>query len=391
MTVGVATQERHASWLELYFDLVFVVAIAQLSAELAHDPTLDGFLRFVGLYLPVWWGWVGFAIYCARFAFDDSLFRVLMLAAMLGVAAMAVTLGAMETGSAAFALAYGLVRLDLVALYLLARRRVPEARDLAGRFATGFAVAGAIWLASAAVPPPGRYWMWAVAMSIGVVLTPLLSTRALARTPVSTTHAPERFGLFMIIVLGESVLAVVVGTADTDWQPAAVLAAVGAFVCGAALWWNYFDFASRAARGGLARSVRSGALARNIYSWGHFPIAVGLTLLGVGAELAISDSPGGTLGPAARWSLCGGVALYLVAICLIVGALERSAHAICWPRGPAAVIAVGLAAFGGTLPALVVLAALATLLVLQVLLEIAVGAGGADATEGSPSAQPTTA
>jgi low temperature requirement protein LtrA len=148
--------------------------------------------------------------------------------------------------------------------------------------------------------------MWGAAMCIGVVLTPLLSTRSLAQTPVSATHVPERFGLFMIIVLGESVLAVVAGTAGTDWQPMAVLVAVGGFACGAALWWSYFDFASRVARGGLLRSIRSGTLARNIYSWGHFPIAVGLTLLGVGTELAIRDASGGTLGPAARWALCGG-------------------------------------------------------------------------------------
>lgn len=180
-----------------------------------------------------------------------------MLGAMLGVAAMAVTIGSMETDSAAFALAYGLVRLDLVALYLLSRRRVPEARDLAGRFALGFAIASAIWLASIAVPPPGRYWMWAAAMSIGVVLTPLLSTRTLARTPVSATHVPERFGLFMIIVLGEAVLAVVVGTGDTEWQPTAVAVAICGFVCAAALWWSYFDLASRAASAGLLRSIRS--------------------------------------------------------------------------------------------------------------------------------------
>jgi low temperature requirement protein LtrA len=370
MTDRLAVHERHASWLELYFDLVFVVAIAQLAAQLAHDPTAGGFLQFLGLYLPVWWGWVGFAIYCARFAFDDWLFRVLMLGAMLGVAAMAVTIGSIESDSAAFALAYGLVRIDLVALYLLARHRVPEARELAGRFALGFGIAGIIWLASVMVAPPGRYWMWAAAMSIGVVLTPLLSTRSLARTPVSTTHVPERFGLFMIIVLGESVLAVVVGTSDTDWKASAVAVAIGGFVCAAALWWSYFDFASQTAGAGLLRSVRSGALARNIYSWGHFPIAVGLTLLGVGTELAIHDSAHGALGSAARWALCGGVALYLAATCFIVGSLARSLSAFLWPRGPAALAMVGIGVAGGSLPAVALVTAVATVLVLLVVLEV---------------------
>ena len=159
---------------------------------------------------------------------------------------------------------------------------------------------------------------------------------------------------------------------------------------GAALWWSYFDFASRAARGGLLRSVRSGALARNVYSWGHFPVAVGLTLLGAGTELAILDSADGTLGSAARWALCGGVALYIVAICVIVASLARSARALWWPRGPTAMIVVGLAAFGGSLSALVVVAALAGVLVAQVLLEIVLGAA-AEAPEGQPAAEPTTA
>jgi len=112
--------------------------------------------------------------------------------------------------------------------------------------------------------------------------------------------------------------------------------------------------------------------------------------LGAGTELAILDSADGTLGSAARWALCGGVALYIVAICVIVASLARSARALWWPRGPTAMIVVGLAAFGGSLSALVVVAALAGVLVAQVLLEIVLGAA-AEAPEGQPAAEPTTA
>ncbi len=372
MSLGVS-RDRHASWLELYFDLVFVVAIAQLSAALVHDPTVGGFARFVGLYVPIWWAWVGFAIFCARFAFDDWAFRILMMGAMLGVAAMAVVLGSFDGHSAAFALAFGSVRMLLVAMYVLARGRVPEARELSTAFATGFGIAAVIWLASVAVPTPERYVMWALGMSIGVILTPLLSTGRLSRTPVSTSHVPERFGLFMIIVLGESVLAVVVGTAHTHWNSAAVVVAVSAFVAAASLWCSYFDFASRAVETGLLQSVRSGTLARNVYSWGHFPIAVGLTLLGAGTELAIMDTPHGTLGPAARTALFGGIALYLVAVSVVVGALQGSARVVVWPRLPAAALVVLLGVTGGAVPALVLVPSLAVLLVVQVGFEYIIG------------------
>lgn len=369
MNLGVS-RDRHASWLELYFDLVFVVAIAQLSAALVHDPTVGGFARFVGLYVPVWWAWVGFAIFCARFAFDDWAFRILMMGAMLGVAALAVVLGSFDGHSAAFALAFGSVRMLLVAMYVLARGRVPQARELSTAFATGFGVAAVIWLASIAVPTPGRYVMWAVGMSIGVILTPLLSTGPLSRTPVSTSHVPERFGLFMIIVLGESVLAVVIGTAHTHWNPAAVVVAVAAFVCAACLWCSYFDFASRAVETGLLKSVRSGTLARNVYSWGHFPIAVGLTLLGAGTELAIMDTPHGSLGAAARVALFGGVVLYLVAVSLVVGALARSFRAAVWPRLPVALVVGLLGLLGANAPAAALVVVLAAVLVAQTALEV---------------------
>jgi low temperature requirement protein LtrA len=366
-----AVEHRHATWLELFFDLVFVVAVAELSHELVRDPSFHGFLRFLALFVPVWWAWVGFTFYATRFESDDALYRVLWLTAMLAAAAMAVNVhDAFDTNAAAFAVSYAAVRTVLVVLYLIARRRAPEARELSTFLAVGFTLGASLWYASALVDEPLRFWLWGAGMSVDG-LTPLVGNRLILRTTVHPWHLPERFGLFMIIVLGESIAGVVSGTANTNWQVSSAMVACFAFVAAASLWWSYFDFAAWTGRFGLLSSPRRGALARDIYSYGHFPVVVGLTLFGAGTELAIIDTPDGSLSSSTRWTLCGGVALYLVAISLIYTGMTRSLRtAFWWPRLAAAALAVTLAAAGENLEPVVLVGLLAAGLVAHLLLEI---------------------
>src|ERR671918_757718 len=111
-------EDRRATWLELFFDLVFVVTIAELGTRLSGDVTLHGFLEFMALFVPVWWAWAGFTFYANRFDTDDLLYRLLILVAMFAVAALATTVpDAFEGGSAGFALSYVCIRLVLLALY----------------------------------------------------------------------------------------------------------------------------------------------------------------------------------------------------------------------------------------------------------------------------------
>jgi low temperature requirement protein LtrA len=362
---------RHATWLELFFDLVFVVAVAELSHKLVADTSIEGFLEFFVLFVPVWWAWVGFTFYATRFESDDAVYRLLWLTAMLGAAAMAVNVGgAFDGDTAAFAVSYAAVRTVLVVLYLIARRRVPAGRQLSTFLVVGFTPGLALWYGSAFVDEPARFWLWGAAMAIEGLI-PLLGNRVLARTPVHPWHLPERFGLFMIIVLGESVAAVVAGTANTDWHLSSAAVAAAAFVAAASLWWSYFDFAAWAARLGLLSSERMGPVARDIYSYGHFPVVVGLTLLGSGTELAIIETPGGSLASGTRWALCGGVALYLVAINLIYVGMTRSFRTgLWWPRLGAAAVAVALALFGAELEPVLLVGLLAAALVAHLLLEI---------------------
>ncbi len=213
--------ERHASWLELLFDLVLVVAITELSHQLVVDHSIAGFLRFAALFVPVYVAWQGYTFYATRFDTDDLAFRVAYFAAMLAIAALAVLIDDVARGehSAGFAVAYVCLRSFMLALYARAWRAVAEARPLIRLYGSGYTAGVAIWLASLAVDPPLRYVVSGIALWLELSLPPL-STRIHRRVPTSGSHVPERWALLTPIVLGESVAAVALRTADANWQSA---------------------------------------------------------------------------------------------------------------------------------------------------------------------------
>src|SRR5436309_6376910 len=142
--------ERHASWLELFFDLVFVVAIAELSRQLVLDHSLAGFAQFAGLFVPVWVAWQGYMAYADRFDSDDLAFRVAYFLAMLAIAAMAVLISDVAIGihSAGFAISYVALRSIMLGLYARAWRSAPAARPIIRFYGLGYSVSVAIWLLS---------------------------------------------------------------------------------------------------------------------------------------------------------------------------------------------------------------------------------------------------
>jgi len=174
-------EERRATWLELFFDLVFVAAVGQLANALAAEPTTARFFEFLALFAPVWWAWMGFTFYANRFDTDDLLYRLLSLLAMFCVAVLATTIPSVFRGATeGFPLAYVAVRLVLVTLYARASRHVPEARALASSFLGAFSVAVLIWLSSLLVDAPWAYVLWGVALSIELV-APIPAWRRVAR------------------------------------------------------------------------------------------------------------------------------------------------------------------------------------------------------------------
>jgi low temperature requirement protein LtrA len=356
--------ERRASWLELFVDLVFVVSVAQLSHALVDDPTAAGFLEFAATFVPIWWAWVGFTFFADRFESDDGIYRVVMLAGMLAVGVLAVNVpDAFAGGSTAFALSYVAVRAVLVALYVRARSRFPQARPLIHLYMGAFTASIVVWVISVLVPAPARYALWAVALGIDLGVPLAYGPRVIPRAPIHASHIPERFGLFTLIVFGETVLAVVTGTAETDWELHSVVTAAAGFVVVAALWWVYFDYLDTSI---LQRSVRAGQL----YVYGHLPLLAALTAVGAGTALAIEEAGEPELGPGARWAFCGGVAVSVLAMAAIhVGSVHSLRDRDVWLRIAAAAAALVLAGLGTS--ALVVLPLCAAMLVALVAIEVA--------------------
>jgi low temperature requirement protein LtrA len=308
--------ERHASWLELFFDVVFVVAIAQLAEELVADHSLHGFAVFAALFLPIFIAWQGFTIYADRFDTDDAVFRLAIFAAMLAIAALAVQVPDVAHGeSTGFVVAYAVLRSLMVALYLRSYLHVPAARPLIARYAAGYSLGIALWLASLALPAPWRYVLWGVALAWEYSL-PIRFRRFHSAIPVSTSHVPERFALFTIIVFGETIVAVALGTAGSEWALEAAVAGALGFVVSALLWWIYFGT-------GAGMEVLPTVKAILVFTHAHIPVLAALTAVSAGVALGIEEASEEHLDAGARWALCGGAALYLVCLTVAQRALVR--------------------------------------------------------------------
>lgn len=299
-----AGSARHATWLETFYDLVFAVAVGALGARLEADLTWPGALRFVALFVPIWWAWLGHTVYDTRFDTDDLPQRLLTFAIMLAAAAMAAQVPrAFEGASAGFAVAYVGTRAGLLLLYLRARRHVPAARAIVDLYLAGFGSGAALWAMSVLAPPPARYALWATGLAVDLA-TPWVGRPRLRRAPVDTMHLPERLALFTIIVLGETMTVLVAHVPAARVAVAALVAALLAFVIAACIWWVYFTFVDVAP---FVAQLGSG----QPYMYLHLPIVVGLTLNGVGLGQAIATAGHPVLSPAARLLLGSGVLLWL--------------------------------------------------------------------------------
>lgn len=310
-------QSRHATWLELFFDLVFVFAIAELSHFLYDELSWGIIASFVGLFIPVWWLWIDFSYYADQFDVEHGRYRLVMLGIMWGLVVMALTIGdVLNAHSERFAAIYSALRLVIIWLYIQAWRFVPESRELTARYAISFSVAALLWIVSIATPAPARYWLWAIALAIEISNGPITYV-TIRSVPTQKSHMDERFGAFVIIVLGEAVVSVATGVAHTDWQWATILAGISGFVMAVGLWWMYFERADEAV---IDQALRGGKLAlirSYIYGYSHLLVFMGIVATGVGVQFAIESVSGHEFPIAEQAVLCGGLALFLLGVTIL--------------------------------------------------------------------------
>lgn len=326
---------RRVTWLELFFDLAFVAAVAQVAAPLAEDFSLHGLARFTLLFLLIWWAWLGQTLFSTRFGAGDARERAATFLQICAATAMAVnSQGALDSRDAAgLAAAYAVMRLLLGAQYsLVVRDR--RAQPLARRYQIGCVVSGGLWLTSALTPPPARFALWAAAFAADAA-TPIVAERHGMPVPPHSEHLPERFGLFTIILLGESMAAVMRGMrAHETWPPAAALSVLAGLAAVYYVWWQYFHGIGAAA----PRHVRSRRAVAQLLAWAytHVPFYVGVALTGIGFEhLIVSASPLPDAAIAAKTS--GALLLVVTSLAALRQAMEVSpSHTLRMPAEPAA-------------------------------------------------------
>jgi len=288
-----AEAHRASSPLELLFDLVFVVAIAQVAAQLAHAIADGHALETVGPYLMVffaiWWAWMNFTWFASAYDTDDVPYRALVLVQMAGVLILAAGVPAafsgVDGGYTAVTVGYLVMRVGLVALWLRAGIQHPEGRATAFRYAAAISVVQVLWVARLALPDGGPWWVF-VLIALADLSVPLWAERT-GHTAWHPHHIAERYGLFTIIVLGESVLASTVGVQNALDEGGlsgdlVVIAAAGLALL-FVLWWLYF---SEPAGDGLARRRDLSF----VWGYGHYLIFASLAAVGAGLEVAVESA-----------------------------------------------------------------------------------------------------
>jgi low temperature requirement protein LtrA len=353
-TLDDAGHERHASWLELFFDLVLVVAIAQLAHVYVHHPGLHAALVAGGLFCTVFLAWQGFMAYADRFDTDDLVFRLATFAQMLLLIVLGLQIPeAAEGHIATFALAFALYRAILVLEYLRAWKHAPVARPLIVRYASVYAVSVLLWLLSSQLAVEAALPLWALAVLLDLAMPPL-TTRLHAQIPTDPSHLPERFGLFTLIVLGELVVSVGAGSRETAWSPVRVLVAVGGFVVAACLWWLYFERLT-----GRELPRRGGPIVA--FAYAHLPLLAALMFVAAGVAVLVSGPENAVAG---RWALAAGSAVFVLAMSWaqhqFEGAIDRR---VTGARGITAVLLLACGALPGSLPPALACAALLVALV----------------------------
>ena len=340
-----ANGERHVrrpTWTDLFFDLVFAAAIAQLGAPLVNDYSLYGIARFAFLLALIFLAWFGYTAFSTQFGVDDLVERVLIVAQVFLVAVMAAnaTDALSSKDAAGFGAAYGGVR-GILAIQYGRVLRVPKSRGLVRQKIRGLCIAVPFWVVAALLPTPYRYAGWAVALLIDVANS-WPTSRSTTASPPGATHFPERFGLLTIILLGEFVASVMRGIeSQMDWSFLAASAAVLSLGLGFAIWSCYSD----GAMGWETRHVRSYRDVVRLRGWIalHFALFLGIGVLGVGLRRAIALPPGGHFSAAEQWIVCSataGIILVIMGIALTSERHSCSQHTWMWVVQAVVVICV---------------------------------------------------
>jgi len=345
--------------LELFFDLVFVLALTQCTALMAHDPSWPGLAQGLLVLGVLWWTWVGYSWLTSVVDPEEGAVRLAIFAAMAALLIVALCVPrAFGDLALAFAVAYGVVRAGHIALFMLASREDPALRHSVNGLAVGTAVGVSLLAASSELDGVTQGALWALALGLDVA-APLFFIDA-SGWKLAPGHFAERHGLILIVALGESIVAIGVA-AELGLDAGVVTAAVLGVVLTAAMWWVYFDVVALVAGRRLAEAEPGrvqNEMARDSYSYLHFPMIAGIVLVALGLKKTLAHV-GDPLDDVAAFALLGGLASYLLGH---VAFRYRHIHTINRRRLGLSIVLLALLPLAVELPALATLAIVTALL-----------------------------
>jgi low temperature requirement protein LtrA len=349
--------------LELFFDLVFVFAITQVASLLRADHTLAGFGRGALILAMVYWGWSLFTWALNATGTRRLFVRLGLLTSMATILLMAIVIpDAFGDRGAYFAAAYFVYRIIGTVVYYLSA--APDQRVALATFFPTATVAAAIALAGGFAGEEIRPWIWLASLVIDFA-----ATKAAERADwhLQPGHFAERYGLLVIVALGETVIAIGVGLSGADVSLSLGLTLVAGFAAVAALWWSYFDWMANAVEAHLRSlsGIPQGMFARDAYTLVHLPLISGIVLFSVALE-EITAHPGDSLEAYGRWVLAAGIGLVLFGF---VAVAYRFARRFPLERIAAAGLIALLALLGDGVAARTLLILVATILVVALLVE----------------------
>jgi low temperature requirement protein LtrA len=308
-----AAEERRTSPVELLWDLVFVFAVTQVTTLLSRDLSWAGLGRSLLVLALVWWAWSAFVWAAnAQDTASPTLRLVLLLAMVLTFVAGLALPHAFDDEAPVFAVAYAAVRFLHLALYADASRRGNASWAAIAGFAVTVVIGMALLVAGSLVGGAAQTILWTVAAAIDYA-GPAWLTRERLRglQRVAIAHFAERYSLFVIICLGESIVAIGVGASEERFDAQLVAGVTLGLLITVGLWWTYFDRFATVAEERLRVHEDPVLAAADAYSYLHLVLVAGIIVFAVGVKLAVHDL-GAPLADAPRLALCGGVALYLV-------------------------------------------------------------------------------
>lgn len=365
-----AAERRHASWLELFFDLVFVGFVGQLALRLHGDPSAADFAVFVLLFFPAWWMWVNVLLTTNLFGrrATGSTWLV-MITVMFAVGVMAAAVSTdFATRAWAFAAANALARLVMLPVWLYAAKKKKSLEWWRPVLYNG--LTAVLWLVSIAFPAPGIYLVWVVAMLIELVLSYTVGRQGTwFRRALDIEHMSERIGLFVVIVFGESILTLIVAASE-NWNLASAATTVLGFAVVALLAWSFFTYGAALAERSWGELRARGDIAalRDTATYLPFFLVTGVVSMAAGLGTAVSD-PLIRLPTGATVALCGGIALFYAtnaAVSLRYG--QRTRRVLVWavPGVAGPLIIAAASGFVTSLALVALLAAFLAALVLTV-------------------------